>query len=415
MLNRKITVLHISPSYKPAYCYGGPTRSIARLCEASNVRSAEIEALVFTTTANGNRELDFKSGAKQNIDGVEVYYYYRLSKDHTHFSPALLFALHRFLRSVRQNKRQLIIHIHSWWNLVAMLSAAVALCHRMPIVISPRGMITPYTLSFRHKVAKYLVHFIFGRLLLQTAHLHATTALEAKNLRQYLPTPNISIIPNLLTFETGQNRCHCLSKPNNSAASAIQEVVNLKQNEQQLRLIFLSRIDPKKGLEVLFEALAITTFPWTLTIAGTGKAAYLRHLKQRSGSLKISSRISWIGQVEDVDKFELLNRHDLLPLTSSNENFGNVVLEALIAGTSVMLSDQVGLANYIQETDLGWVCKAEPKEIASMLSLINLDQGKRSRIRCIGPQQIRIDFNTADIMENYLSLYKKVLSTMNEN
>ncbi|MGN7204709.1 XrtY-associated glycosyltransferase XYAG1 [Pedobacter sp. SAFR-022] len=413
MLNKRITVLHITPSYKPAYCYGGPTRSIAMLCEAANVPSAKIEALVFTTTANGNRELDFKSGVKQNVDGVDVYYYSRLSKDHTHFSPALLFALHRFLQSVRRNKQELIIHIHSWWNLVAILSAALAVCHRMPMVISPRGMITPYTLSFRHKAAKYLVHSIVGRLLLQTAHLHATTALEAKNLLQYLPTGNISIIPNLLTFDTVENRCQSFSNPINGLTKRIPEIVISKPNEQQLRLIFLSRIDPKKGLEVLFEALAITNFPWTLTIAGMGKAAYLRYLKQLSGSLKISSNISWIGQVEDVDKFELLNRHDLLTLTSSNENFGNVVLEALLAGTSVLLSDQVGLAHYIQEADLGWICKAEPKEIASTLSLINLDQDKRSRIKCMAPQQIRKDFNTADIMENYLSLYKKVLSRMN--
>ena len=421
MLNTtKITVLHISPSYKPAYCYGGPTRSIAKLCEALNVGS-EIEALVFTTTANGNKELSYKSGAKQHIDGVQVYFYSRLTKDHTHFSPALLFALHEKLRKARQQQQHLIIHIHSWWNLVAMLSAAIAMFHRIPIIISPRGMITPYTLSYRHKLSKFLIHFIFGRLILQSSHLHATTALEAKNLRQYLPTARIDIIPNLLTLIKANSPISDISNSVKAETSQHPETIDgeirrcperrdAKQSEKQLKLIFLSRVDPKKGLEVLFEALAITTFPWTLTIAGTGAATYLGYLEQLSASLKISSNISWIGQVDDADKYKLLTRHDLLILTSSNENFGNVVLESLLAGTAVLVSNQVGLANYVQEADLGWVCKIEPADIASTLSLIKLNQSKRIRIRNAAPQQINLNYNTADIIKEYISLYQRVLS-----
>lgn len=416
MLNKnKTTVLHISPSYKPAYCYGGPTRSIAKLCEATNARSSEVEALVFTTRANGNQELIYTSGVKQHIDGVDVYYYSRLTKDHTHFSPALLFALHRKLRESRQQQRDILIHIHSWWNLVAILSAAIAMFHRVPTIVSPRGMITPYTLSFRHKASKYLIHNILGRWLLQTAHLHATTSLEAKNLRQYLTAARISIIPNLLTLELVNRLSSSVSNPLKAGTEGISDTIESKSLKEPLKLLFLSRIDPKKGLEVLFEALSVTTFTWTLTIGGTGAAAYLFYLKQLSGTLKISSKIIWIGQVDDADKYALLNGHDVLILISSNENFGNVVLEGLLAGTSVLISDQVGLAKYVEETDLGWVCKPDTKELASTLSLINLDQGKRARIRNMAPEQISIDFNTADITNKYISLYQRVLPIKNKN
>jgi glycosyltransferase involved in cell wall biosynthesis len=374
-----------------------------------------VEVMVFTTTANGNQELNYASGAKQHIDGVEVYFYSRLTKDHTHFSPALLFALHRKLRKLRQQQKDIIIHIHSWWNLVAILSAGIAMFHRVPMIISPRGMITPYTLSFRHKASKYLIHNILGRSLLQTAHLHATTSLEAKNLQQYLTAARISIIPNLLTLETVNRPSSSISNPLNAGKQGVSGMIKSKSPEEPMKLIFLSRIDPKKGLEVLFEALAVTNFKWTLTIGGTGTAAYLRSLKQLSGTLKISSKIVWIGQVSDADKYALLNGHDVLTLTSSNENFGNVVLESLLAGTSVLISDQVGLAKYVEEKDLGWVCRPDSKDLACTLSLLNLDQAKRARIRNMAPEQVSLDFNTPNIINKYISLYQRVLSVKDKN
>ena len=412
MLDRRtITVLHVSPSYKPAYCYGGPTRSISKLCEASNMGKVELNALVFTTTANGDQELDFEAGIEQQIDGVQVYYFSRITKDHTHFSPTLIFALHRYFLKARQTKQQLVVHIHSWWNLVAILAAALAMLHGRPVIISPRGMITPYTLSFRHKAAKYLIHAVLGRWILKNAILHATTALEAKNLGLYLPKASITVIPNLVTYENIQFPILNSTIRNQPIPANVDHSANIQtQRSQQLKLLFLSRIDPKKGLEILFEALAISSLSLTLTIAGTGTPAYLRTLKELSAKLNLTSNINWVGLVEDAEKYELLMSNDLLMLNSSNENFGNVVLESLSVGTPVLLSNQVGLADYVEEKDLGWVCENNAEEISRTLSVINLDSNKRSRIRLMAPRQIDRDFSTANIMNKYVDLYQNVLS-----
>lgn len=393
-----ITVLHISPSYKPAFGYGGPTRSIAKLCESLTDACHQIKTVVLTTTANGDKELKYESGIGQRIEGVEVYFFQRWTKDHTHFAPGLLVALHRYLKKANKEKRLLVIHIHSWWNLVAVLSAALSIYHRFPCIISPRGMLTAYTLSFRNTFSKYLIHGLIGRYLLQKAHLHATTRLEGKDLKQHLRTSKISIIPNLITLD---NRIEHDSFPFNS---------DLPSNKECLKLLFLSRIDPKKGLELLFDALAVLPFCWTLTIAGTGKPAYIRLLKQLAGSLKISKHIRWIGQIEDAEKRKLLTTHDLLVLVSRNENFGNVVLESLLVGTAVLISDQVGLAAYVEEVNLGWICKTQRSDIASKLEDIYLNRAKRSQIRINGPQQISRDFNTRKILQEYINLYQMVLS-----
>src|SRR5687768_15867377 len=80
-------ILHVTPCYKPAYIYGGITESISRLCTA--MAQSGHSVYVFTTTANGNKELPVVAGKEHDVDGVKVIYFRRLTKDPTHVSPAL--------------------------------------------------------------------------------------------------------------------------------------------------------------------------------------------------------------------------------------------------------------------------------------------------------------------------------------
>ena len=72
-------ILHIVPSYKPAYVYGGTIESIARLCEAQAHAGAIVK--VFTTTANGDKELDIEADTEHDVEGVGVTYFTRIFKD----------------------------------------------------------------------------------------------------------------------------------------------------------------------------------------------------------------------------------------------------------------------------------------------------------------------------------------------
>src|SRR5690606_9566838 len=112
-------IIHITPSYKPAYIYGGPIISVAKLCEVSASQSLDVQVL--TTKGNGKTELTTPRHAL--VDGVKVQYFRRITKDHTHFSPALLWKLYKMLLMTTPFT---VIHIHSWWNLVSMLSCLLA-------------------------------------------------------------------------------------------------------------------------------------------------------------------------------------------------------------------------------------------------------------------------------------------------
>lgn len=505
-------IIQITAAYKPAYIYGGPTMSVAKLCEAlsgvelgscGEVERDQVEALrcqevekhnridveVFTTTANGQTELAVVPGETQIVDGVRVTYFKRLTKDHTHFSPALLRGLRKVLRQAQHDNRlnkkitneqrlssveqrtanreqrtenreqptttseqrtikpprqrraatppkegnNLIIHIHAWWNLVSIFSCWLAKFYNVPVVLSPRGMLTDYTLGNRNVGFKSIIHSLVGKTLLSYCHIHATSEKEKEDILKFINPKSITVIPNLVELEAkrlkvqtclsaGRDQGYLLDVLKRPVLPSLQgEGLGVRSKDQSLtqqlpdlttqptfKLIFLSRIEEKKGLELLFEALAKFDVDWSLTIAGSGEEEYIESLKTKAERLKLN-HISWIGQVKNEDKFNLLAEHDLMVLTSHNENFANVVIESLSVGTPVLLSNEVGLANYVQEKDLGWVTKLNIVDITNMLNQSYTDFTKRQHIRDEAPELILADFNDTTLLKKYINLYGQII------
>lgn len=386
-------IIHITPSYKPAFIYGGTISSIAQLCEALTESNQDIE--VITTTANGKEELPFYSAKVHTIDGVKITHFNRFTKDHTHFSPSLLWHM---ACVAFKNRKNLILHIHSWWNLTSLFVCLIAKCRNIPVVLSPRGMLTPYSLTNRNAKIKSLIHFIIGKKLIEHCFIHVTSEKERQDILKIQYKKNITVIPNLV---------HLPGAAELSLQSGFGG--HIKYPANTFKLLFLSRIEEKKGLELLFNALQYLHFPWQLTIAGTGKDTYVKTLKKLSSDLKISSSIRWAGQINDSNKYKVMNDHDLLVLFSYNENFANVVAESLTIGLPVAISNMVGLASFIVRHDLGWVSELNSGAIASTLKQAHEDHEKRKRIKKAAPGLISTHFSTKGIIDQYLNLYKRSL------
>lgn len=371
-------LLQLSPSYLPAIHYGGPTLSVSRLCSA--LQEAGQSVAVITTTANGAQELQVAQAKAVTVAGVNCWYYPRWTGDHSHFSPPLLWA---FWQRLPQAK---VVHIHSWWNLVVM--PAVFLCRLRGIkpVLSPRGMLSPYTL--RSPMKRRFHHWI-GRWLLQGTILHATSAQEAAEALAVVPGWKHFILPNIIELAP-------LDKFSPSPASAV------------FRLIFLSRVHPKKGLEQLFDVLHQLNFPWHLQIIGQGETEYLKQLQQQLQQLGLAEKVSWLGWREGNEKFQLLAEADLFVLPSQNENFANAALEALSAGTPVLLSAQVGLSAYVQEQALGWVYDGTEAELLQALHNAHAARDLRTEIRQKAPLQIQADFGAEHVAQQYLAAYQNL-------
>ncbi|NCD68390.1 XrtY-associated glycosyltransferase XYAG1 [Mucilaginibacter agri] len=373
-------ILYIVPSYKPAYVYGGPIESVAKLCEG--IAEAGNEVHVYTTTANGATELPVNVNEEVNVDGVLVTYFKRITKDHTHLSPALW-------RQLRKTVKQYdLVHIQSWWNPLVVYAAYICYKKGVKFIVSPRGMLSNYIINSGQSAAKKLIHNTVGKSTLGKSYFHATADTEYKECEEIIPGWKGFVIPNILSL------------PNVEIKPADNVVFTM---------IFMSRIHPKKGIELLMEAISRLSFNVLLKIAGSGDDAYIEELKSLAEKLGITSKIEWLGWQNREQKFTELMNADLFVLTSYNENFANVVVESLHMGTAVLVSHDVALSSFVAKENMGWVTSLQMESILSKIDEAHRDKTKRLRIREEGRTTIAKVFAEKKLINDYIREYRKIL------
>ena len=395
-------LLHIIPTYKPATGYGGPIISIGLLCE-NLVAYANCDVTVAATNANVKKDLPVHSRTPVLVDGVKVYYFRRITPDHSQLSPFLLWWLWRNVRTFDA------VHIHSWWNLTVLFSTTVCILRGVKPILAPRGMLSAFSLTGRFKP---LFHRLIGQKLLRNTFLHATSNQEARECAALIPSWKYINLPNFLDLTT-------LPTLSDVGTQILEDVptLNIKNPKSEdpsvfeakntpFRLLFLSRLHQKKGVEILFEALAKVPFDWTLTIAGDGETDYLEQLKKLSEKLRISHKINWLGWIDAQNKWVIYQNADLLVLPSHNENFANVVIESLAVGTPVLVSQYVGLSDYVLEKKLGWVCDTTVKSLRDTLTDSYHQKAERRAINARSSHQIRQDFDPSVLAQRYVKMYQ---------
>lgn len=371
-------ILFVTASYKPAYIYGGPIVVIALLAE-SLVKLGH-DVTVYTTTANGAEELDVTTGEKVFIDGVGVYYFDRITKDHTHISTSLW----KKLRSEISDFDT--VHLHGWWNLLIIGAAIICKTKGIKPFLSPHGMFSNYILKTNNGLAKRIIQRLIGERLLKNSILHVSTEMELKESRKMVAGWEGMIIPNLVT----------LSEENYS-----------RPTNEIFKIGFISRIDPKKGLDILIKTLATVSFPFILQVAGSGNDEYIQELKQLAAESGIASQIEWVGWKTGEKKFEFLAGLDLFALTSHSENFAIVVIESLSVGTPVFISDQVGLFDYIKRAGYGWVTSLKNPSMNDLLNSIQKDREKLAEISRRAQKEVPEAYSPLILAAQYADFYKK--------
>ena len=341
--------------------------------------------MVFTTTANGPDELPVVINSQVEVDGVPVTYFKRLTKDHTHFSPALLSKVWHTVKYYD------VVHIHAWWNMVSVLSCFISLMRGVPVIVSPRGTLSPYSFSNKNRLIQKLIHQFLGKPLLDKCYMHVTSSRERAAISSLISPKNIFTIPNFVKLpDNFESSNHTPGTP--------------------VKLLFFSRIEEKKGLDILLDALRKVTIPYHLTIAGNGDIRYIDSLKTYAVTQGIDKHITWAGFYNE-DKFELLREHDLFILPSHDENFANTVIESLSVGTAVLISQNVGLFDYVQQKQLGWVCETNATSISTHINKIYTAYiNDLVRIKKDATAIIYNDFEPDNLVEKYLTMYKQTIN-----
>jgi glycosyltransferase involved in cell wall biosynthesis len=152
-------------------------------------------------------------------------------------------------------------------------------------------------------------------------------------------------------------------------------------------LLYLSRIHPKKGCDLLIRAFAelASELPddLQLIIAGPDQVGWVPELQQLARSLRIDSRVHWPGMLKDDVKWGAFLQADALILPSHQENFGFVVAEAMACSVPVLVSDKVNIWREVQASASGLVqpdtLEGTRNLIRSFYALPTADRDRMSR------------------------------------
>lgn len=135
-------------------------------------------------------------------------------------------------------------------------------------------------------------------------------------------------------------------------------------------VLFLSRIHPKKGCDLLIEAFARVfgdDSPWHLVMAGPDRVGWTDELQDQAERLGISDRVTWTGMVRDEIKWATFRSADVFALPSHQENFGIVVAEAMSCGVPVLTTRAVNTWREVVESGGGFADEDTPAGMVRLL------------------------------------------------
>lgn len=389
-------VLHVIPSVSPKR--GGPSAALPMLMRAS--AAASLEVSVATTDDDGPEgrvDVAFDEPLQRD-DGATYFYFPRQLMFYTVSWP---------LRSwLRRHVREFdVVHVHALFSFPSVAAARAAADLGVPFVIRPLGVLNRWGMENRRRTVK---RASFRRLELplirRAAAMHYTSEREKREAEAVDPlvaATRSAIIP--LPIE----------QPNSSGATVDAFHGRFNEANGAHVVLFLSRIDRKKGIELLLQAFADVhrEFPRAvLVIAGSGEEGYVRELHAQADRLNLGSRVLWPGFVTGADKEAAFAAATLFVLPSYSENFGIAAAEALAAGVPVLLSDQVAVADDVVDAEAGVVVRCEAGAIAAALRELLGDPELRAKVSLRGKALVEERYSLITVGAQLKNLYESVVN-----
>ncbi|WP_404653473.1 glycosyltransferase [Bradyrhizobium sp. USDA 336] len=177
-------------------------------------------------------------------------------------------------------------------------------------------------------------------------------------------------------------------------------------------MLFLSRIHPKKGCDILIEAFAklATHDPeLQLVMAGPDQIGMKANLATRAAQLGIADRVHWTGMLKGDEKWGAFHACEAFVLPSHSENFGIVVAEALACGKPVLITNKINIWREIEQDGAGLVANDTEEGITKLLK--DFSKLRPERREQIGKAARQLFLNRFDLRKNQSRLLELILDT----
>jgi glycosyltransferase involved in cell wall biosynthesis len=374
---------------------GGPSRSVSALASAVARLGVDTELVVLEYGSGSTAPMVPSQAVRTTLVPCRGWLAQKFKR-----SPAFASALQKCCTGGGGN---VLLHDNGLWLPTNHMAAGIARKMRIPLVISPRGMLTPWALKFRG-FKKRIAWSLYQRRDLQVAAvLHATSRQEAEEFRALGLTQPVAVIPNGVEL------------PPEIRKSAIGN-----RKSETKTVLFLSRIHPKKGLLDLASAWAHVKESeignrkseigsWRVVVAGGDENGHLEQVRAETRKLKLENDFEFVGEVADDKKWELYRSADLFVLPTKSENFGIVIAEALASSVPVITTRGTPWED-LTTCQCGWWVDIGVKPLAdAMREAVNLSDQERREMGARGRELITGKYSWPAIAARMTSVYEWML------
>ncbi|MEG4961067.1 MULTISPECIES: hormogonium polysaccharide biosynthesis glycosyltransferase HpsP [unclassified Microcoleus] len=390
-------ILQIIPSI--SLVYGGPSQMVLGLSAALACKG--IDVTIITTDSNGDigqSPLDVTLNQPIQQNGYQIIYFRCSPFRRYKFSLSLL-------QWLNANAQQFdLAHIHALFSPVTTFAATIARYRHLPYIIRPCGMLDPADLQKKKRLKQIYAAVLERPNLADAAAIHFTSKQEAKISERFgLDSTSKMPVPQDLVIPLGVR------------ADFYSDI--LPDSEIPI-ILFMSRIEPKKGLDLLIPALESLlaegiSFHFILAGSNPQDAGYETKIQEKIQNSSLGQSTTITGFVSGDPKVALLRKADLFVLPSYYENFGIAVAEAMAAGVPVVISDRIHIAEDIQQAEAGWVGLLEVGAIANSIKSALLNPQERQRRGLNGKKYAEKYYNWDAIAQQTIDAYQQIVSSTN--
>src|ERR1051325_1644171 len=292
-------VLFVSPSFYPALHYGGPIFINRSFCDAlAKIEGVEVDVL--TTDANGPYRIDEKAARANQTESYAITFCRRTLRPD--IALGLLWRLPSMIR------RADVVHLNSVYSFTTIPTLALCRLLGKPLVWSTMGALQRW---------------------------QGTTKKKSKRLWERICNSLCEPGSVLMHMTSEEERTESLEKIKNASALVLRNGIDIPQidpvnkatRSDILRLLYIGRLHPIKGLENLLRALPLVKTNISLEICGEGETQDEARLRALVDDVDLARLVRFHGRVDGEEKEARFRAADLCIAPSFKEAFCTVVLE----------------------------------------------------------------------------------------
>ncbi len=381
----------IIPSFYPATVYGGPIFSTLHTCQEL-AKLDGITIKVSTTNANMTTKLEVTPNNSIKFENNFFITYYNETIINK-LSLALCFSIWKDI------KNSDVVHIQSIFGTVTIIALIYANIFMKPIVLSPRGSLGGWCIDNGSKFKNIWLHYLIKPLVKNTTW-HSTAQQEKDEISSIFPNAKVKIIPNGIEYDIYQ-KSNILNKE-----EYIKKYTKQKLTADKI-IISMGRIQKKKGFDILIDSFSevLNTFPNSMLLIAGDDEGEQKALERLVKDLDLEKRVFFIGSISGQDKINFLANADLFVLPSHNENFGNVYVESLAAGTPIVASTGTPWSEVVEYRCGDWVKNSVHETSQAMIGILEQDRGQMQ----INSKELAKKYDWKYIAKEFKGLYESLM------